>query len=274
MAHNQRMNTNQNAQDEFLQLVNDALDRIPWMRDDQKLQEEVYEILDEIEETLTSGRVTADVLMTTPLTQNDTAVAMNRIFSSMNQHIGGRRHSEREMMRRLFELILQSYPGDKINVPDTVDGQTLLHMALFYDCPNDVIQDILASGADINVPNREGKTLLHLAASRLDPDRVRFLIEKGADPDLRDRTGGSPLHELNQEYSRIQQEYGGPHGPRIHPDTLQDIDAIRELLERHMTTRNNNMEGGRRRSKNRKGKTRRGRRHAKSRKAKTHRRRR
>lgn len=253
---------NQGAEDGFLELVFNVINNIPDMGHNHMLQEEVNEQLEEIEKALSSGQVSVDVLMKRPIAPGNEEVAMNVIFAIINQTVIWRSSLQKDMLRRLHEIIMDSYPNEKINDGDMIDGKTLLHMALEHESPDDVIRELFASGADANVQDREGRSPLHVAVSKLDPERVRLLIEeKGADPDLRDREGKSPLQELEII--------------RISPRVARKAGAIRELLERHMTTRNNNYkEGGRRRSKKRKAKTRRGRRHAKSRKAKTHRRRR
>jgi hypothetical protein len=251
MAYNQGMNVNQGAEDQFLQLLANVVDNIPQLRQNSSLQEEVNEQLEEIENALSSGRVTTDVLMKRPIAPGEEDAAMNSIFAMMNQNLGRPSSLQRDMSRRLYEIIIQSYPDEKINDGDMIDGKTLLHMALEYDSPDDVIRELFASGADANVQDREGRTPLHVAVSKFNPERVRLLIEeKGADPDLRDREGKSPLQELE----RI----------RMNPRVARQAGAIRGLLERHMTTRNNNYkEGGRRRRrrttrrlKSRKGKTR------------------
>src|SRR5207244_3502995 len=50
----------------------------------------------------------------------------------------------------------------------------------------------LKSGADVNAFNTTGQTALHIAVERSDA-LVRFLVERGAEMDLKDRDGRTPL---------------------------------------------------------------------------------
>ncbi len=47
---------------------------------------------------------------------------------------------------------------------------------------------------DINGIDNEGNTVLHLAAQMNDPDLITFFIIKGADPELKNHNGDTPLH--------------------------------------------------------------------------------
>ncbi len=56
-----------------------------------------------------------------------------------------------------------------------------------------VMRLLLAAGAQVNARNAEGRTALSFAAGFLDPDAMRLLLEHGADPNLTDHRGTSPL---------------------------------------------------------------------------------
>jgi ankyrin repeat protein len=51
----------------------------------------------------------------------------------------------------------------------------------------------LEAGADANAVNDAGQTALHFAVTGRDDGFIRFLIEHGARPDLKDRQGRTPL---------------------------------------------------------------------------------
>ncbi|KAK0701716.1 ankyrin repeat-containing domain protein, partial [Lasiosphaeria miniovina] len=65
-----------------------------------------------------------------------------------------------------------------------------LHMAR----PADVVRTLLSHGADPNVPDYYGKTPLHIAAGRGDTASMASLLAFGAWLEARDRFGASPLH--------------------------------------------------------------------------------
>ena len=56
----------------------------------------------------------------------------------------------------------------------------------------DAMSLLLAKGADVNAVNDNGESALHIAVTRGDA-LVRFLVEKGAKLDLKDKSGRTPL---------------------------------------------------------------------------------
>ena len=83
--------------------------------------------------------------------------------------------------------------GGIINVKDKY-GYTPLHYASMYD--NDVVvKSLLEYGADFSVRCFVNKlSPLHLAAERDDPDIIDILIAAGAEVNCVDRYGATPLH--------------------------------------------------------------------------------
>ncbi len=53
---------------------------------------------------------------------------------------------------------------------------------------------LLKFGANVNAVNLEGKTPLHLAAERADPELVNLLLKNGADANARTKDQATPLH--------------------------------------------------------------------------------
>jgi len=110
--------------------------------------------------------------------------------------------------------------------PQFVDREAVqghpLHFALAHGLPN-VAVALLEAGADPNSRNRTGQTALIVAANKGYTDVVRALLAHGADPNTASRSDGeTPLHN-------------GPNGPGGHypgfgrvPKALQP--AIREML--------------------------------------------
>jgi len=81
-----------------------------------------------------------------------------------------------------------------VNIRDK-DGKTLLHYAAQKGYL-DVIKLLLEKGADINAKDKDGKTPLHDAIiySGKSYELITFLIEKGADFNLKDKDGDIPIY--------------------------------------------------------------------------------
>ena len=71
-------------------------------------------------------------------------------------------------------------------------GRSPIHYQAFEGSIDDLARS-LDEGTNPNVADLNGWTPLHFAAQALDPDRVRLLIEYGADVDAQNRLGATPM---------------------------------------------------------------------------------
>jgi len=86
----------------------------------------------------------------------------------------------------------------------------------------EVVKLLLEHGADPNVKNRDGKTPLHNAASEGHLEVVKLLLERGADPNVKDDDGNTPLHNAawrgHLEVVKLLLEHGAD--PNVQETTL------------------------------------------------------
>ena len=82
--------------------------------------------------------------------------------------------------------------GCKADMPDR-DGARPLHAAA-YAGKKDIVEVLVTKGGtDVNVQDKTGATALHLAAQQKQVYMCKALLELGADPDLADSSGATPV---------------------------------------------------------------------------------
>jgi len=98
------------------------------------------------------------------------------------------------------ELFMQWCNLD-VNATDS-HGGTLLREAA-YSNNLDVVKYLVEKGADVNAKDRFEHTPLYLTSN---PDVVKYLVEKGADVYAKDDDGMTPLHAVTLGYVTIKEE--------------------------------------------------------------------
>ncbi|WP_277010352.1 ankyrin repeat domain-containing protein [Capnocytophaga granulosa] len=80
----------------------------------------------------------------------------------------------------------------------------------FYDVPLELMDWLIAQGADINVKDEYDRTPLHYHAKVNNVERVALLLERGADIEAQDKYENTPLHfaEYNAEVAQLLIEKG------------------------------------------------------------------
>ena len=79
----------------------------------------------------------------------------------------------------------------------------------------EVVKQHLAAGTDLNAKNKEGDTLLHIAATNSRKEIAELLITEGADVNVKGQDGDTPLDSA------------------IDPENVFDTAETAELLRKH-----------------------------------------
>jgi ankyrin repeat protein len=114
-----------------------------------------------------------------------------------------------------------------VDTRDMKNGYTPLDLCLFASRHKELMQLLVAKGADVNARASSGATPLYFAVLRDQPDDVKFLIDKGADVNLADAYGGTILD------AALQMQYGSM--IQILVDHGADVNAKDQSDQRPLT---------------------------------------
>ncbi len=78
------------------------------------------------------------------------------------------------------------------------NGLTLLYLAVYNNLGNTINALLEVEGININIVDKYGCTLLHVASLRGNIGVVNYLIEKGATVDVKDSFSRTPLHSATE----------------------------------------------------------------------------
>ena len=157
-----------------------------------------------------------------------------------------------ELNKRLYDAVLKDRnseiksllkQGADVNVKD-INGWTLLHRASFWN-RIDIAKFLIENGADVNAKDKNGETPLYLVSWDL-VDIAKFLIENGADIDAQNKDGWTPLHLAafwcKIDIVKVLIENGAdPFIKNINGQTALDLcvdKAIRAILDTYMNEYN------------------------------------
>lgn len=108
-------------------------------------------------------------------------------------------------------------------------GRDELFWRIGHEKTDKLLEDI-ALHANVGFADDIGRTYLHVACSAHNLDVVRLLLQKGADPNCKDKEGRSPIlsaigriDENNPEFLRVFLEYGLDLNENVNGLSLREV---------------------------------------------------
>ncbi|KAK9869360.1 hypothetical protein WA026_003117 [Henosepilachna vigintioctopunctata] len=117
-----------------------------------------------------------------------------------------------------MKILLQKLPRPWIVDEKKDDGYTALHLAALNNHVEVAEQLVLNGKANMDLQNVNLQTALHLAVERQHTQIVRLLVREGANLNIADKDGDTPLHEALRHHTLSQLRQ------------LQDVQDVGKLL--------------------------------------------
>ena len=76
----------------------------------------------------------------------------------------------------------------------SVQGNTLLHVAVLHDCRKEVLMFVIHHSVDVNATNNENESALLVACQKGNLHTINILLDSGADPSIASTEGNTCLH--------------------------------------------------------------------------------
>ena len=133
-----------------------------------------------------------------------------------------------------FELVKQHLAaGTDVNMKEYQFEFSSLQIAAQRDL-KEIVELLIANGADVNAKDRTNSTPLMVAASKGHKEICALLIAKGAFLNEKTEFGFSPLDysEINKRTStaKLLRKHGGKHGSIIGAASPGEIETVKEFL--------------------------------------------
>jgi cytohesin len=104
--------------------------------------------------------------------------------------------------------------GVDVNAKTKTYGRTPLRWAA-WGGHKEIVELLIAKGADVNAPQNGGWTPLHCAAGKGHKEIAELLITAGADVNAKDTDNDTPLDEADGETADLLRKHGGKTGEEL-----------------------------------------------------------
>lgn len=102
---------------------------------------------------------------------------------------------DRKAKESIVKLLISK---DNVNLANK-QGNYSLHLAIKKKMPLSLIKNLVAAGANINQPDHNNDTPLHIASTRGSLKIIKYLVDRGADEKAKGKNNDTVLHRLDQE---------------------------------------------------------------------------